>query len=434
MNSVKSRLAMTGGSLLLWLIALIQPAQAQFVHPGGLHTQADFDRMAAKVAAGEQPWTGTYNRLIADPHAQLSWTPRPVAVLCRTGNPTICSNNYTRSQEDAQAIYDLVIRYRISGDTRYADKAITIMDYVVSALSPGESADSAEAVAYAFTWLAAHLTFDESSGDTAFDATGYGWNGALINGPTWVPGYMGNAVSLSGASQYVSLPTGVIGNLNDFTLAMWVNLNSVSTWSRIFDFGVDRERYMFLTPQRAGTPARMSFAITTGSSRAEERIDGPAPLSVGWHHVAVTLAGADGTGLGILYVDGEEVGRNSTMFHTPGMLGALGNTVNNWIGRSQYDDPYLNGSVDDFRIYSGALTAAEIAALAAGTMKNHLPALPDQLPDGAPQGVVVGKPVIRGTRLAVEFIVDLTEKHDSSHDNTDDDDAGWDGRDSAAAE
>jgi hypothetical protein len=34
----------------------------------------------------------------------------------------------------------------------------------------------------------------------------------------------------------------------------------------------------------------------------------------------------------------------------------LQGTVNNWIGRSQWADPYLNGKVDDFRIYAGALT------------------------------------------------------------------------------
>ena len=29
----------------------------------------------------------------------------------------------------------------------------------------------------------------------------------------------------------------------------------------------------------------------------------------------------------------------------------MGATTQNWIGRSQYPDPYLDGRVDDFRIY-----------------------------------------------------------------------------------
>ena len=42
----------------------------------------------------------------------------------------------------------------------------------------------------------------------------------------------------------------------------------------------------------------------------------------------------------------------------------LGNTANNFIGKSQYaDDPYLDADIDDFRVYKRALTAAEITAL-----------------------------------------------------------------------
>jgi len=42
----------------------------------------------------------------------------------------------------------------------------------------------------------------------------------------------------------------------------------------------------------------------------------------------------------------------------------LGNTANNWIGRSQFAvDPFFDGFIDDFRIYSRALSATEIAAL-----------------------------------------------------------------------
>ena len=34
--------------------------------------------------------------------------------------------------------------------------------------------------------------------------------------------------------------------------------------------------------------------------------------------------------------------------------------VNNWIGRSQFKDPYLNASVNEFRIYSGAKSDEDI--------------------------------------------------------------------------
>jgi hypothetical protein len=45
----------------------------------------------------------------------------------------------------------------------------------------------------------------------------------------------------------------------------------------------------------------------------------------------------------------------------------LGSTPNNYFGRSQYaSDPYLDGSLDEIRIYDRALTTAEISALAGG--------------------------------------------------------------------
>ncbi|MBJ8192091.1 Ig-like domain-containing protein, partial [Bacillus cereus] len=49
---------------------------------------------------------------------------------------------------------------------------------------------------------------------------------------------------------------------------------------------------------------------------------------------------------------------------------SLGQTKNNFIGKSQYPDPYFNGLVDEFRIYSRALNATEVAGLASGTAQN----------------------------------------------------------------
>jgi hypothetical protein len=125
-------------------------------------------------------------------------------------------------------------------------------------------------------------------------------------------------------------------------------------WARIFDFGSGTGSYLFLSPVAGGNMIR--FAINKAGV-GEERIDYNGVLSTGvWHHVAVTL----GAGTGILYVDGLPVQTNSAMTLTPADLGA---TTQNWIGRSQYSaDPYLNGLVDDFRIYRGALSPADVAS------------------------------------------------------------------------
>ena len=84
----------------------------------------------------------------------------------------------------------------------------------------------------------AQLPFNQTSGTTAYDVTSNGWNGTLVNGASWAAGGNGsNAVSLNGTNQYVALPSGVVAGDNAITVAAWVNLNSVSNWSRIFDFG-----------------------------------------------------------------------------------------------------------------------------------------------------------------------------------------------------
>ena len=88
-----------------------------------------------------------------------------------------------------------------------------------------------------------------------------------------------------------------------------------------------------------------------------------APLHIDqlhvWHHVVVVLpAGSPYTGT--LYLDGMAVATNTMMTLHPMDVGV---TTMNWLGRSQFSNPYFNGSLDDFRIYRRALTAAEVTAL-----------------------------------------------------------------------
>jgi alpha galactosidase A-like protein/concanavalin A-like lectin/glucanase superfamily protein/alpha galactosidase C-like protein len=170
----------------------------------------------------------------------------------------------------------------------------------------------------------------------------------------------GNAVRLNGPGEpnrYVEMPAGIVSGLTDFTIAAWVNRASTEgqSWSRIFDFGTGTGVNMFLTPDVGGAPG-VRFAITTSGSGGEQQISAAEPLATGWQHVAVTLSGTTGT----LYVNGEPVATNPNMTLTPS---GLGTTTNNWIGRSQYADPALNATVDEFQIYDHALTQPDIQSL-----------------------------------------------------------------------
>ena len=53
------------------------------------------------------------------------------------------------------------------------------------------------------------------------------------------------------------------------------------------------------------------------------------------------------------------VGQNTAVSLTPD---ALGPTSNDWLGRSQFNDPLFKGTFDEFRIWSGAMTIGQVVA------------------------------------------------------------------------
>lgn len=206
--------------------------------------------------------------------------------------------------------------------------------------------------------LVAHYRFDETRGTSAADATGNNAPATLLGGASFASGLQNNALALSGNDEYVSLPANIARGYGSFSISVWVRLNTTGSWARIFDFGAGTTRYMFLTPRTPGNQTR--FAISTAGAGSEQRLES-AGLSTGsWHHVVVTLSGDAGA----LYVDGVQVAQNASLTLAPA---DLGNTNANWLGRSQFtDDPYLNGRIDNLRMYSRVLSLPEVQALEAG--------------------------------------------------------------------
>jgi hypothetical protein len=203
--------------------------------------------------------------------------------------------------------------------------------------------------------LVAFYRFDESSGTSAQDASGNNHTATLTGGASFSAGLNNNAVTLSGNGQYVALPTGIVSGLVSFSISTWVKLNATPPlWARVFDFGSGTNVYMFLTPN-SGTMPR--FAITTGGNAAEQQLGGTALSTGTWQHVVITLAGNAAT----FYVNGAVASQNAAMTLSPS---SLASTTQNWLGRSQFaGDPFLNGQIDNFRIYSRALSASEVQQL-----------------------------------------------------------------------
>jgi hypothetical protein len=102
-------------------------APATFTHPGVGVSRAQLDFVRAKVQAGAQPWTNAFNQAKSSSYASLSRTPTPRSVVeCGPySNPNLgCTNE----REDAIAAYTDALLWYLTGDDRYAQKAIQLMD------------------------------------------------------------------------------------------------------------------------------------------------------------------------------------------------------------------------------------------------------------------------------------------------------------------
>ena len=163
----------------------------------------------------------------------------------------------------------------------------------------------------------------------------------------------GKALSFDGNDDYVLLPDGIVSSLTNFTIETWFLVNNSNTWQRVFDFGTGTGVNMFFTTVSASGLPR--FAITVAGGNNEERLEATGlsgTLQTGvWHHLAITLHTASTTGT--MYIDGVQVGQNTAMTLTPASLGV---TTQSYLGKSQYNDPYFNGSIDEFRIWNTAKT------------------------------------------------------------------------------
>lgn len=276
-------------------------------------------------------------------------------------------NIYRSTSEDGA--YSLIAS-GISDLLTYTDHDLPegVYFYRVTAVADGTETVASNTVnATSATQLHTYLQFDENAGDSAADASGNGYDATLNHGAGWSDGRFGRAVSLDGRNDYISLPEGIVEDLEDFTISTWVYLDSQQNWARIFDFGDDRGRWMYLTPSNGNA---IEFATTTVYGYNQQTITGTAPLPTNqWVHVAVTLSEK----VGRLYVNGELVGSNTGMDFPPAQIQS---TPENWIGRSHFaSDPYLDGRIDDFRIYAGALTPEEVV----GLINPSVPASPTDL-------------------------------------------------------
>ncbi len=232
--------------------------------------------------------------------------------------------------------------------------------------------------------------FDEANGDTANDSSGLGWNGALLGENGNVPARVQSQPGFGGALRFtnnsvdhafVDIPANPLLKIgmtaeNSWTIAIWANEasdgfgNFVATYGRLFafdgGFGLNFE---------SGANGDAEYWIWHGSVSAWQQGVGTdaavVPLLDQWTHLALVYDGTNVT----LYRNGNQgaqgaktalPARSSVAF--PGYSGSI------QIGAmpNMGGDRNWNGMLDDFAVFRGALTEAEVRTIMAGDFSAYI--------------------------------------------------------------
>ena len=201
--------------------------------------------------------------------------------------------------------------------------------------------------------LLGYWTFNEDTGTVANDSSGNGYTGA-VSGAAWVPGYIGSALRFNGSSNYVA--TVAIPFTNAFSVSAWVNpaVTTQAAYARIAETQYNNGLYLGINS--GGTKYKFIVNGATGATGTCGSAFGCAEggkVSTGWHLVTGTYDGSTA----ILYVDGTQVATET--FTAPSRI-SLPLYIGRFFGASGYG---WNGMIDEVRLYSRALSSAEVFAI-----------------------------------------------------------------------
>lgn len=206
--------------------------------------------------------------------------------------------------------------------------------------------------------LAIYFPFDEGSGKTITDHGPNAFVGNLDDSVTFVAGHSGTAVSFTGdgggtGNAFVPDEPGLsIGS--PATIAFWINADDLpATDERLVAMG-----YVWDVKLNGDTEhPQLSWSEDDGGNGLISPVDG---LTTGeWHHLAYTF---DATAGAAVYVDGR-LQNNGNYTFTPGDI-LRKDTFGLTIGSASGGNDTCKCRIDELRLYSRVLSAAEIKLIA----------------------------------------------------------------------
>lgn len=215
---------------------------------------------------------------------------------------------------------------------------------------------------YSFNEAPSATTVSDSVGNAngIIKGNGAGFDG---QGQLVLPGGGASADAADIIAGYVDLPNGLISKFTNLTVEAWVTWQGAGQWQRIFDFGTSAGgedivngdgNYMFLTPMG---PNYIRFAIRDPAAQAENVLATAGAMQEAFVEVLYTVSYDYDANVTRLYSNGVQIATSvaSTQLSTI-------NDVNNWLGRSQWNDGMFAGTYNEFRIYDTAMTPVQVAA------------------------------------------------------------------------
>lgn len=212
--------------------------------------------------------------------------------------------------------------------------------------------------------LVAHWKFNEASGTNAWDSVGDN-NATTINAPTWTVGKIGNCLTFNGTTQRATFAHTNFAALTTGSVAFWVYPETAAGPRGIFALTDSGDAASAFTIWWVGDDINFSIYENAGGLIAAQTAaaDQEAPANT-WTHFALSV-GAAGN---VWYINGSVV--------TPAYAVGSGTTTN-WISavnnidagrignryRDSTEETFLDGSLDDFRVYNRAITAAEVVSI-----------------------------------------------------------------------
>ncbi|MDO8523031.1 MAG: LamG-like jellyroll fold domain-containing protein [bacterium] len=230
------------------------------------------------------------------------------------------------------------------------------------------------------TGLVGWWKFDETSGTSAADSAGTN-TGTLVGGPVWSAGKISNALNFDGVNDYVDI-TNYVPGLSSFTMSAWFQLtNGAYDIHPIFGNNQNTPMLGFETfsnkwyQLRQFSTGSETIFWTNGTNYSDSQ----------WHQA--TLAVDQSAFTATLYIDSVSLGAK--------VIGIEGYTASNgtflWLGRDYAT--FWKGKIDEARLYSRALSAADVLQLYnVGT---------DTAAPSAPTGLTA--PVISSTQINLSW-------------------------------